>query len=61
MNERPRPPFPPQQQPMPGETGKMSPVPDHGEHSYRGSGLPEGTEGSAARLLSHTRVKVLTC
>jgi NAD(P)-dependent dehydrogenase (short-subunit alcohol dehydrogenase family) len=42
MNERPRPPFPPQQQPMPGETGKMSPVPDHGEHSYRGSGRLEG-------------------
>jgi NAD(P)-dependent dehydrogenase (short-subunit alcohol dehydrogenase family) len=42
MNERPRPPFPPQQQPMPGETGKMSPVPDHGEHSYHGSGRLEG-------------------
>jgi NAD(P)-dependent dehydrogenase (short-subunit alcohol dehydrogenase family) len=38
MNERPHPPFPPQQQSMPGETGRMHPVPDHGEHSYRGSG-----------------------
>jgi NAD(P)-dependent dehydrogenase (short-subunit alcohol dehydrogenase family) len=38
MNERPQPPFPPQQQSMPGETDQMSPVPDHGEHSYRGSG-----------------------
>ena len=37
MNERPRPPFPPQQQSMPGETGKMSPSPDHGEESYSGS------------------------
>jgi NAD(P)-dependent dehydrogenase (short-subunit alcohol dehydrogenase family) len=27
---------------MPGETGKMSPVPDHGEHSYRGSGRLAG-------------------
>ena len=38
MNKRPQPPFPPQQQSMPGETAQMSPVPDHGEHSYRGSG-----------------------
>jgi NAD(P)-dependent dehydrogenase (short-subunit alcohol dehydrogenase family) len=37
MNERPRPPFPSQHQSMPGETGKMSPIPDHGEESYRGS------------------------
>jgi NAD(P)-dependent dehydrogenase (short-subunit alcohol dehydrogenase family) len=36
MNKRPQPPFPPQQQSMPGETERMSPVPDHGEHSYRG-------------------------
>ena len=42
MNERPQPPFPPQQQPMPGETEKMSPVPDHGERSYRGSGRLSG-------------------
>jgi NAD(P)-dependent dehydrogenase (short-subunit alcohol dehydrogenase family) len=33
----PKPPQPKQQQPMPGATGKMSPVPDHGEHSYKGS------------------------
>lgn len=37
MNERPKPPFPPQAQPMPGVTGRMDPVPDHGEASYRGS------------------------
>ncbi len=34
----PKPPFPPQTQPMPGLTAKMQPVPDHGEESYRGSG-----------------------
>ena len=37
-SKRPEPPFPKQKQPMPGFTGKMKPVPDHGEDSYRGSG-----------------------
>jgi NAD(P)-dependent dehydrogenase (short-subunit alcohol dehydrogenase family) len=37
-SKRPEPPFPKQKQPMPGFTGKMRPVPDHGEDSYRGSG-----------------------
>jgi NAD(P)-dependent dehydrogenase (short-subunit alcohol dehydrogenase family) len=37
MNEHPKPPFPPQTQPMPGLTGRMDPVPDHGEASYTGS------------------------
>src|SRR5690348_4007274 len=37
MQDRPKPPFPKQQQPMPGLTGRMDPVPDHGEGSYRGS------------------------
>jgi NAD(P)-dependent dehydrogenase (short-subunit alcohol dehydrogenase family) len=32
----PRPPFPEQQQPAPGLTAKMQPVPDHGEQSYQG-------------------------
>lgn len=32
----PRPPFPKQQQPAPGETRRLDPVPDHGEESYRG-------------------------
>src|SRR6187200_3255492 len=36
MNEQPEPPFPRQQQSMPGHTGKMRPKPDHGEESYRG-------------------------
>ena len=38
MNEHPKPPFPKQTQPMPGQTKAMEPVPDHGERTYRGSG-----------------------
>lgn len=38
MDDFPRPPFPEQQQPIPGATDRMSPCPDHGEESYRGSG-----------------------
>jgi len=34
--------FPAQQQEPPGLTAPMDPVPDHGEASYRGSGLLEG-------------------
>jgi NAD(P)-dependent dehydrogenase (short-subunit alcohol dehydrogenase family) len=34
----PKPPFPEQQQPWPGLTSKMTPRPDHGEETYRGSG-----------------------
>ncbi|MFJ9262543.1 SDR family oxidoreductase [Streptomyces bacillaris] len=35
----PRPDFPQQDQEPPGRTGPMDPPPDHGEESYRGSGL----------------------
>jgi NAD(P)-dependent dehydrogenase (short-subunit alcohol dehydrogenase family) len=42
MNERPTPPFEKQQQPMPGATEAMKPVPDHGEESYKGSGRLKG-------------------
>lgn len=42
MSEHPKPPFPEQQQSMPGTTGQMQPLPDHGEKSYRGSGRLEG-------------------
>ena len=42
MNEHPKPPFPKQQQPMPGRTAEMRPAPDHGEHSYRGCGRLSG-------------------
>jgi NAD(P)-dependent dehydrogenase (short-subunit alcohol dehydrogenase family) len=38
----PKPPFPEQQQPMPGLTDAMQPVPDHGETSYKGSGRLAG-------------------
>lgn len=38
----PKPPFAEQPQPMPGLTEAMDPRPDHGEHSYRGSGKLEG-------------------
>lgn len=40
--EYPKPPFPEQQQPYPGFTRRMDPVPDHGEDSYRGSQRLEG-------------------
>lgn len=42
MTDYPKPPFPPQQQPMPGYTAEMTPVPDHGEKTYRGSGRLNG-------------------
>ena len=38
----PKPPFPKQQQDWPGLAGKMTPRPDHGEQSYRGSGRLAG-------------------
>jgi NAD(P)-dependent dehydrogenase (short-subunit alcohol dehydrogenase family) len=38
MNDFPMPPFPAQQQPIPGQTEAMHPRPDHGENTYRGSG-----------------------
>lgn len=42
MTALPTPPFPKQKQPMPGETAKMNPVPDHGESSYEGAGRLAG-------------------
>lgn len=38
----PKPPFPRQPQPVPGEAREMDPKPDHGEDSYRGSGKLKG-------------------
>jgi NAD(P)-dependent dehydrogenase (short-subunit alcohol dehydrogenase family) len=38
MTNRPEPPYPEQQQPMPGVTEAMDPRPDHGENSYVGHG-----------------------
>jgi NAD(P)-dependent dehydrogenase (short-subunit alcohol dehydrogenase family) len=40
-DKHPTPDFPQQDQPHPGWTGPMDPPPDHGEESYRGSGLLE--------------------
>jgi hypothetical protein len=42
MTQDPKPPLPDQQQPVPGHTAQMTPKPDHGEESYRGSGKLEG-------------------
>lgn len=42
VTEYPHPPFPRQQQPWPGLASKMTPRPDHGEASYRGSGRLAG-------------------
>ena len=43
MTSRPTPPMPEQQQEqVPGKTAPMSPQPDHGEHSYKGSGRLTG-------------------
>src|SRR5688572_17878713 len=42
-----RPPFPLQQQPAPGETAKLDPLPDHGEDHYRGC---ERLKGCAALI-----------
>jgi NAD(P)-dependent dehydrogenase (short-subunit alcohol dehydrogenase family) len=42
VTEYPRPPFPKQQQAWPGLSSKMTPRPDHGETSYKGSGRLRG-------------------
>jgi NAD(P)-dependent dehydrogenase (short-subunit alcohol dehydrogenase family) len=39
VTRHPQPDFPEQEQPHPGFTESMDPRPDHGEESYRGSGL----------------------
>jgi NAD(P)-dependent dehydrogenase (short-subunit alcohol dehydrogenase family) len=38
----PKPPFPPQQQSLPGSSNAMNPEPDYGEKSYRGSNRLQG-------------------
>jgi NAD(P)-dependent dehydrogenase (short-subunit alcohol dehydrogenase family) len=42
MKQYPKPPFPKQPQAVPGSQAKMSPLPDCGETSYKGSGRLEG-------------------
>ena len=41
-DNRPNPPMPKQDQQPPGVTADMSPKPDHGEHTYKGSGRLAG-------------------
>jgi NAD(P)-dependent dehydrogenase (short-subunit alcohol dehydrogenase family) len=42
LDKYPRPPYPAQEQPFPGLVSKMTPRPDHGETSYKGSGKLTG-------------------
>ena len=42
MTRYPTPPFDTPRQPMPGATEAMSPLPDHGEETYKGSGRLSG-------------------
>ena len=42
LSSRPNPPFEKQQQAYPGNTDALRPRPDHGEHSYQGSGKLQG-------------------
>jgi NAD(P)-dependent dehydrogenase (short-subunit alcohol dehydrogenase family) len=42
MTDYPTPPYPEQQQAIPGRTEDMNPRPDHGESSYKGSGRLAG-------------------
>ena len=42
MTDYPTPPYPEQQQAIPGRTEAMDPRPDHGESSYKGSGRLAG-------------------
>ncbi|MEH2068955.1 MAG: SDR family oxidoreductase [Nostoc sp.] len=42
QSQRPKPPFPEQQQQAPGLESQMNPKPDYGENSYHGSGKLQG-------------------
>ncbi|SFY07611.1 hypothetical protein SAMN04244548_02664 [Paracoccus pantotrophus] len=42
MSDYPKPPFPKQQQSLPGSFRNMDPRPDHGEESWKGAGRLEG-------------------
>ena len=65
-DNRPQPPQPDQRQAPPGTTKDMDPAPDHGEHSYKGSGRLAGKvaiitgadSGSAEPWRSLSRARV---
>jgi hypothetical protein len=65
----PTPPFPEQSQPEPGRTKQMTPPPDHGEQTYKGSGrltgkatiLTGGDSGIGRAVPSPSRARVRTC
>ena len=42
MTDYPYPPFPEQEQDLPGSFSRMDPVPDHGEDSWKGNGRLKG-------------------
>jgi hypothetical protein len=51
----PRPPYPAQQQPMPGDTASMDPIPDHGETTTKVRvGLPGSAPDSRRNLQRRT-------
>ena len=51
----PNPPFPQQPQRMPGPMGKMTPMPDHGETSCKGSGRLTGWHRHPGKQRQHSR------
>ncbi len=65
----PQPGFPQQRQDPPGRVNAMDPAPDHGEHSYKGSGRLSGRAAiitgadwvSAVRSPSPSRGRGRTC
>ena len=42
MTDYPHPPFPEQEQELPGSFRKMDPVPDHGEQTWKGANRLKG-------------------
>jgi hypothetical protein len=69
MAENAEPPFPDQPQAQPGTTDAMTPRPDHGEESYKGSGrlqdkkaiITGGDSGIGRPSPSLTRARARTC
>ena len=51
VDKYPQPPYPAQEQQMPGSEQIMDPKPDHGETSYRGTGKLAGRKALIKRRL----------